>query len=115
MSFSSLGLSEPLLRAISDSGYNTPTPIQQQAIPVGLAGRDLQAAAQTGTGKTAGFTLPILQRVADKTTGCRRPIRALILTPTRELAAQVADSVSKYGMHQRPRLKSDVVFGGVKN
>ena len=114
MSFSSLGLSESLLRAIGDSGYNTPTPIQQQAIPVILAGRDLLAAAQTGTGKTAGFTLPILQRLADKATGGRRPVRALILTPTRELAAQVADSVSKYGMHQMPRLKSDVVFGGVK-
>jgi len=114
MSFSSLGLSESLLRAIGDSGYNTPTPIQQQAIPVVLAGRDLLAAAQTGTGKTAGFTLPILQRLADKATGGRRPVRALILTPTRELAAQVADSVSKYGMHQMPKLKSDVVFGGVK-
>ncbi|MGR8932356.1 MAG: DEAD/DEAH box helicase [Gammaproteobacteria bacterium] len=114
MSFSSLGLSESLLRAIGDSGYNTPTPIQQQAIPVVIAGRDLLAAAQTGTGKTAGFTLPILQRLTDQTTGGRRPVRALILTPTRELAAQVADSVSKYGMHQMPKLKSDVVFGGVK-
>ena len=114
MSFSSLGLSEPLLRAIRDSGYNTPTPIQQQAIPVVLAGRDLLAAAQTGTGKTAAFTLPILQCLADKTVGRSRPVRALILTPTRELAAQVAESVSKYGIHQKPHLKSDVVFGGVK-
>ncbi len=114
MSFSSLGLSEPLLRAISDSGYNTPTPIQQQAIPVILSGRDLLAAAQTGTGKTAGFTLPILQRLADKPISGSRPVRALILTPTRELAAQVAESVGKYGKHQMPRLKSDVVFGGVK-
>jgi len=114
MSFSSLGLSEPLLRAISDSGYTTPTPIQQKAIPSVLSGRDLLAAAQTGTGKTAGFTLPILQRLAEKHIGSNRPIRALILTPTRELAAQVAESVTKYGAHQMPRLKSDVVFGGVK-
>ncbi|WP_374089060.1 DEAD/DEAH box helicase [Methylomicrobium lacus] len=114
MSFSSLGLSEPLLRAISDSGYTTPTPIQQKAIPSVLSGRDLLAAAQTGTGKTAGFTLPILQRLAEKHIGSNRPVRALILTPTRELAAQVAESVTKYGAHQMPRLKSDVVFGGVK-
>ncbi len=114
MSFTSLGLSEPLLRAISDSGYATPTPIQQQAIPSILSGRDLLAAAHTGTGKTAGFTLPILQRLAGKTIGGSRPIRALILTPTRELAAQVAESVIKYGAYQMPRLKSDVVFGGVK-
>ena len=114
MSFSSFGLSEPLLRAISDSGYTTPTPIQHQAIPSVLSGRDLLAAAQTGTGKTAGFTLPILQRLADKPVGGRRPVRALILTPTRELAAQVAASICKYGAHQAPQLKSDVVFGGVK-
>ena len=114
MSFSSLGLSEPLLRAISDAGYNTPTPIQQQAIPSVLTGRDLLASAQTGTGKTAGFTLPILQQLADKPVNGRGPIRALILTPTRELAAQVAESVNKYGRHQKPRIKSDVVFGGVK-
>ncbi|MEC4748168.1 DEAD/DEAH box helicase [Methylomicrobium sp. Wu6] len=114
MSFTSLGLSEPLLRAISDSGYTTPTPIQQKAIPSVLSGRDLLAAAQTGTGKTAGFTLPILQRLAEKHIGSNRPIRALILTPTRELAAQVAESVTKYGAHQMPRLKSEVVFGGVK-
>jgi ATP-dependent RNA helicase RhlE len=114
MSFSSLGLSESLLRAISDSGYTTPTPIQQKAIPSVLAGRDLLAAAQTGTGKTAGFTVPILQRLAEKHYDRNRPVRALILTPTRELAAQVAESVTKYGKHQMPRLKSDVVFGGVK-
>jgi ATP-dependent RNA helicase RhlE len=115
MPFTSLGLSEPLLRAISDSGYTTPTPIQQKAIPSVLSGRDLLAAAQTGTGKTAGFTLPILQRLAEKPSSSgNRPIRALILTPTRELAAQVAESVTKYGAHQMPRLKSEVVFGGVK-
>jgi ATP-dependent RNA helicase RhlE len=114
MSFSSLGLSAPLLRAIGDSGYTIPTPIQQKAIPAVLSGRDLLAAAQTGTGKTAGFTLPILHRLADKHFDRNRPVRALILTPTRELAAQVGESVTKYGAHQVPRLKSDVVFGGVK-
>ncbi|MGJ0483939.1 MAG: DEAD/DEAH box helicase [Methylomicrobium sp.] len=114
MPFSSLGLSEPLLRALSDSGYTIPTPIQQKAIPSVLEGRDLLAAAQTGTGKTAGFTLPILQKLAEKHYDRNRPVRALILTPTRELAAQVAESVTKYGAHQMPRLKSDVVFGGVK-
>jgi ATP-dependent RNA helicase RhlE len=79
-----------------------------------LTGRDLLAAAQTGTGKTAGFTLPILHRLAQTSQGRNRPVRALILTPTRELAAQVAESVAKYGAHQQPRLKSEVVFGGVK-
>lgn len=113
MSFSSLGLSESLLRAIGDSGYTTPTPIQQKAIPSVLSGRDLLAAAQTGTGKTAGFTLPILHRLAARHYDRNRPVRALILTPTRELAAQVGESVIKYGAHQMPRLKSDVVFGGV--
>ena len=114
MPFSQLGLSEPLLRAVHEAGYLEPTPIQQQAIPLVLSGRDMLAAAQTGTGKTAGFTLPILQRLAQHANGRNRPIRALILTPTRELAAQVAESVAKYGVHQQPRLKSDVVFGGVK-
>lgn len=114
MSFASLGLSEPLLRAISDASYTTPTPIQSQAIPLVLSGRDVLAAAQTGTGKTASFTLPILQRLTGNTKGRTRPIRALILTPTRELAAQVGESVARYGIHQQPRLKSDVVFGGVK-
>lgn len=114
MSFSVLGLSESLLRAIGDAGYSSPTPIQQQAIPVVLAGRDVLAAAQTGTGKTASFTLPILQRLANHNNGKNRPVRALILTPTRELAAQVAESVTQYGVYQQPRLKSDVVFGGVK-
>jgi ATP-dependent RNA helicase RhlE len=113
MSFSSLGLSEPLFRAVHEAGYSSPTPIQQQAIPSVLSGRDLLAAAQTGTGKTAGFTLPILQRLANKHTDGSRPVRALILTPTRELAAQVAESVTKYGAYQKPRLKSMVVFGGV--
>ncbi|OQW79602.1 MAG: ATP-dependent RNA helicase RhlE [Proteobacteria bacterium ST_bin11] len=114
MPFSNLGLSEALIKAIADSGYTTPTPIQTKAIPAVLTGRDLLAAAQTGTGKTAGFTLPILQRLAQTEHGRNRPVRALILTPTRELAAQVAESVVKYGAHQQPRLKSEVVFGGVK-
>ncbi|AEG01924.1 DEAD/DEAH box helicase [Methylomonas methanica] len=114
MPFSHLGLSETLLKAITDSGYTTPTPIQIKAIPAVLTGRDLLAAAQTGTGKTAGFTLPILHRLAQTSYGRNRPVRALILTPTRELAAQVGESVLKYGAHQHPRLKSEVVFGGVK-
>lgn len=114
MPFSNLGLSEALIKAIADSGYTTPTPIQSKAIPAVLTGRDLLAAAQTGTGKTAGFTLPILHRLAQTEHGRNRPVRALILTPTRELAAQVAESVTKYGAHQQPRLKSEVVFGGVK-
>jgi ATP-dependent RNA helicase RhlE len=112
MSFESLGLRAELLRAISEQGYDTPTPIQAQAIPAVLAGRDLMAGAQTGTGKTAGFTLPLLQRLADQPKA-KRPgaVRVLILAPTRELAAQVHDSVVTYGKHLR--LSSTVVFGGV--
>ncbi len=125
MSFDNLGLEAGLLRAISEQGYNTPTPIQQQAIPVILQGRDVMAGAQTGTGKTAGFTLPMLQRLAAKPDArsiskskrvnrARTPasIRALVLTPTRELAAQVAESVKTYGAHLP--LRSAVIFGGVK-
>lgn len=108
MSFTSLGLAPELLRALSDEGYTTPTPIQLQAIPVVLEGRDLLAAAQTGTGKTAAFVLPILQKLA---AGRAVPPRALILVPTRELAAQVADSVQAYGRHLHQR--SAVIFGGV--
>jgi ATP-dependent RNA helicase RhlE len=114
MPFSSLGLSDPLLRAIAEAGYSTPSAIQLQAIPVVLKGHDLLAAAQTGTGKTAGFALPILHRLSLKSYGNNRPVRVLILTPTRELAAQVGESVSKYGAHLHPRLKTEVVFGGVK-
>src|SRR5690554_7597034 len=110
--FASLGLAEPLLRAISEAGYTQPTPIQAKAIPVVLEGRDLLAAAQTGTGKTAGFTLPLLhlmhQNPAQRKPG--RP-RCLILTPTRELAAQVEESVQTYSKHIP--LKSMVMFGGV--
>jgi len=113
MSFESLGLRAELLRAVSEKGYSNPTPIQQQAIPPVLEGRDLMGGAQTGTGKTAGFTLPLLQRLmeTEKPHKGRRPIRALVLTPTRELAAQVHESVQTYGCHLP--LKSAVVFGGV--
>ena len=114
MPFTSLGLSDPLLRAIAEAGYDTPSPIQSQAIPAVLQGNDVLAAAQTGTGKTAGFTLPILHRLSQKTYGKSRPVRALILTPTRELAAQIGESVNKYGANLHPRLRSEVVFGGVK-
>ena len=111
MKFTELGLVPEILRSVADQGYETPTPIQAQAIPVVLAGRDLMACAQTGTGKTAGFTLPILNRLAaSKTTGPRK-IRVLILTPTRELAAQVEASVRTYGAHLP--FKSLVMFGGV--
>ena len=112
MSFTSLGLAEPLLRAVAEQGYDTPSPIQQQAIPAVLAGRDLMAAAQTGTGKTAGFTLPMLQRLTEsKRKVSPNRIRALVLTPTRELAAQVGESVRNYGKHLP--IRSHVVFGGV--
>lgn len=113
MSFNTLGLSADLLRAISEQGYSEPTPIQCKAIPAILEGRDVMGAAQTGTGKTAGFTLPLLQRLSE--TPVRhgpRPVRALVLTPTRELAAQVFESVKTYGRHLP--LRSAVMFGGVK-
>jgi ATP-dependent RNA helicase RhlE len=113
MSFESLGLRAELLRAVSEKGYSAPTPIQLQAIPPILEGRDIMGGAQTGTGKTAGFTLPLLQRLmsSGKPGKGRRAIRALVLTPTRELAAQVSESVYTYGKHLP--LKSTVVFGGV--
>ncbi|HEX9627277.1 MAG TPA: DEAD/DEAH box helicase, partial [Acidiferrobacterales bacterium] len=111
MSFASLGLTAELVRAVADKGYTEPTPIQRQAIPVILEGRDILAGAQTGTGKTAGFALPMLQRLSARPAAARRPVRALILTPTRELAAQVGESVRTYGRHLS--LTSTVVFGGV--
>ena len=113
MSFSTLGLSEPLLKAIQDEGYTTPTPIQKQAIPVILNKKDVLAGAQTGTGKTAGFTLPLLQILSEqKNRNNQKPkIKALILTPTRELAAQVDESVVTYGKYLP--FKSTVIFGGV--
>lgn len=112
MSFSSLGLSELILRAVDESGYTEPTPIQVETIPVVLSGKDVLAAAQTGTGKTAGFTLPLLQRLAAGPKVKANHIRTLVLTPTRELAVQVAESVATYGKHLP--LKSGVVYGGVK-
>ena len=113
MSFESLGLRAELLRAVTDKGYSAPTPIQKQAIPPILEGRDIMGGAQTGTGKTAGFTLPLLQRLMSTGNAGkgRRPVRALVLTPTRELAAQVAESVLTYGKHLP--LRSTVVYGGV--
>jgi ATP-dependent RNA helicase RhlE len=115
MTFDSLGLAEPLLRAIREQGYTNPTPIQAQAIPAVLSGGDLLAGAQTGTGKTAGFTLPMLQRLSEspapRDAKGRIAIRALILTPTRELAAQVEESVRNYGKYLS--LTSMVMFGGV--
>ncbi|HKK23197.1 MAG TPA: DEAD/DEAH box helicase, partial [Pseudohaliea sp.] len=112
MSFADLGLSDPLLKAIAERGYDTPSPIQLGAIPDILAGHDLMAAAQTGTGKTAAFTLPLLQRLAEGTPPPARQVRALVVTPTRELAAQVHDSAVHYGAHLP--LRAEVVFGGVK-
>ena len=113
MSFKKYGLSVELLRAINDQGYANPTPIQQKAIPLILAGKDVVAGAQTGTGKTAGFTLPLLQRLSKTSnTKGKSPIRALIITPTRELAAQVNESINKYGSHLP--LKSKAIYGGVK-
>lgn len=113
MSFESLGLHADILRAVSEKGYTTPTPIQLQAIPPVLEGKDLMGGAQTGTGKTAGFTLPLLQRLMEsRPTNGKRIIRALVLTPTRELAAQVGESIAEYGKHLP--LRSTVIFGGVK-
>ncbi len=111
MTFDKLGLSEPLLRAVKATGYIKPTPIQIQTIPAILDGRDIMATAQTGTGKTAGFTLPLLQRLNNKPPVKSNRARALVLTPTRELAAQVQDSVKTYGKYLN--LRSAVVFGGV--
>ena len=115
MSFDTLGLAEPLLRAVAEYGYTTPTPIQLQAIPAVLSGGDVMGGAQTGTGKTAGFVLPMLHRLmatpAVRDAKGKLPIRALILTPTRELAAQVEESVRTYGKHSK--LTSMVMFGGV--
>lgn len=111
MSFKSLGLSEALLKAISKKGYTTPSPIQQKAIPPVLLGVDVLASAQTGTGKTAGFTLPLLHILSENPKAKYRPIRALILTPTRELAAQVYANVREYS--EFLNIRSAVIFGGV--
>lgn len=112
MSFSSLGLSPPILEAVAEAGYSTPTPIQVQAIPAVLDGKDVMGAAQTGTGKTAGFILPILEILSKGERARSNQVRALVLTPTRELAAQVEASAVTYGKHLP--LRSAVVFGGVK-
>tara|TARA_B110000858_G_scaffold198442_1_gene265066 strand:+ start:30976 stop:32262 length:1287 start_codon:yes stop_codon:yes gene_type:complete len=111
MTFNTLGLSDTLLQAVQQTGYTAPTPIQQKAIPEILAGRDVMAAAQTGTGKTAGFTLPLLQLISGRPNRNRNSFRALILTPTRELAAQIEDSIQTYGAQEN--LRYGVVFGGV--
>ena len=112
MTFRDLGLSSALQKAVKEKGYTKPSPIQEKAIPVILEGWDVLASAQTGTEKTAGFTLPVLQYLAETKHPKYRPIRALILTPTRELAAQVHENVREYGAHLN--VKSAVVFGGVK-
>jgi len=111
MSFKSLGLTESLVKAVNAQGYDSPTPIQTKAIPSILEGKDVLASAQTGTGKTAGFTLPMLQLLSQKQQKRHRPVRALVLTPTRELAAQVHQNVINYGKFEH--LKSTVIFGGV--
>jgi ATP-dependent RNA helicase RhlE len=111
MTFNTLGLSDTLLQAVKQTGYTSPTPIQERAIPEILAGRDVMAAAQTGTGKTAGFTLPLLQLISGRPNRTRNSFRALILTPTRELAAQIEDSIQTYGAQEN--LRYGVVFGGV--
>jgi ATP-dependent RNA helicase RhlE len=111
MSFNSLGLSDALLKAISKKGYTTPSPIQQKAIPPILEGKDVLASAQTGTGKTAGFTLPILQLLSQGQHLRQRPVRALMLTPTRELAAQILANIKEYS--EFLDLRSTVIFGGV--
>jgi ATP-dependent RNA helicase RhlE len=111
MSFSALGLATELLSAVADQGYQSPTPIQSQAIPVILAEHDLLAGAQTGTGKTAAFTLPLLQRLMQQPEGTSRRVRALLVAPTRELAQQVADSIRTYGKYLP--LRSAVVYGGM--
>ena len=112
MSFDSLDLNESIQKAVKEQGYSNPSPIQQQAIPLVLEGHDLMAAAQTGTGKTAGFTLPILHRLNTGNAAKANQARALILTPTRELAAQVYDNIEQYGKYLP--LRANVVFGGVK-
>ena len=122
MTFESLGIAAPVLRAIHDLGYTIPTPIQNDTIPAGIEGRDILGCAQTGTGKTAAFAVPILHRLAERrvdrepshsrrSSGAAVSIRALILAPTRELAAQIGDCFNRYGKHSR--LRTTVIFGGV--
>ncbi|MFQ3206733.1 MAG: ATP-dependent RNA helicase RhlE, partial [Glaciecola sp.] len=110
MSFGSLGLCDELLKTVTEQGYAAPSPIQIEAIPVVLTQRDVMAVANTGTGKTASFTLPIIQLLAGSRTPHSQHVRALVITPTRELAAQVAQSVQSYSRHMN--IRSAVVFGG---
>jgi len=114
MTFKELHLVEPILRAVSEKGYDTPTPIQQQSIPIVLRGKDLLGCAQTGTGKTAAFTIPILQNLFlhKRDTGGGRAIKALVITPTRELAIQIDENMTMYGKYTG--LRNTVIFGGVK-
>ena len=111
MTFKELNLSAPLLRAVQEAGYETPSPIQAAAIPPVLSGRDLMGCAQTGTGKTAAFALPMLDRLTANPPRRKGAIRALILTPTRELALQIGESFEAYGKYLK--LRSTVIFGGV--
>ena len=111
MKFNNLNLIPPLLKAINEKGYSQPSPIQEKAIPLILKRKDVLASAQTGTGKTAGFTLPLLQILSSQTNSNHKKIRALILTPTRELAAQISENVIEYGKYIN--LRSCVIFGGV--
>ena len=113
MPFSSFGLSSTLLRAVADKAYAAPTPIQQAALPAALQGRDLLASAQTGSGKTVAFALPLLQRLEAAAPSSPRLLRALVLVPTRELAAQVGEAIRSLGAHLSPPLKVSIVFGGV--
>jgi ATP-dependent RNA helicase RhlE len=113
MTFTTLGIIEPIVRALNQKGYTAPSPIQQQAIPAVLSGRDVMAAAQTGTGKTGAFLVPVLQKLAASRTPVKaNSVKVLVLTPTRELAAQVHESARFYGQHLK--LRYEVVFGGVK-
>ena len=111
MTFKELNLSAPLLRSVQEAGYETPSPIQAAAIPPVLAGRDLMGCAQTGTGKTAAFALPMLDRLTANAPRRKGAVRALILTPTRELALQIGESFEAYGKYLK--LRSTVIFGGV--
>ncbi|MEG2282582.1 MAG: DEAD/DEAH box helicase, partial [Rikenellaceae bacterium] len=112
MTFEELNIIEPILKALAEEGYTTPTPIQEQAIPILIEGRDVQGCAQTGTGKTAAFAIPIIQRLYRNTkSGRNKEIKALILTPTRELAIQIDESFATYGRYTD--MKHCVIFGGV--
>ncbi|MDC0468398.1 DEAD/DEAH box helicase, partial [Bacteroidia bacterium] len=111
MTFKELGLSDALLKAVADKNYTTPSPIQEKSIPPILKGLDILASAQTGTGKTAGFAMPVIQLLSMENRSSNRPIQALILTPTRELAAQVLEDVQDYSKYLD--IRSTVVFGGV--